>query len=97
MGCNARILRMPFKFLKNAGFVPAEVELFRERGALSASLERCKSETQRVELRRTLSELEQKISLGLEALRINWTLLRVKRRHQAHSPPFRGPFVQPGI
>ena len=32
-------LRMPFKILKNAGFVPAEVELFHERAALSASLE----------------------------------------------------------
>ena len=32
-------LRMPFKILKNAGFVPAEVELFHERAALSSSLE----------------------------------------------------------
>jgi DnaJ-like protein len=67
-------LRMPFKILKNAGFVPAEIELFHERAALSASLESCKSEPERVELRRRMSDLEQKIALRLEALRINGTL-----------------------
>lgn len=67
-------LRMPFKILKNAGFVPPEIELFHERAALSASLEACKSEPERVELRQRLSELGQKIALRLEALRINGTL-----------------------
>ena len=67
-------LRLPFKILKNAGFVPAEVELFHERAALSASLESCQSEAERVELRRKLSDLQQKIALRLEALRISGTL-----------------------
>ncbi len=67
-------LRMPFKILKNAGFVPAEVELFHERAALSASLESCKSEPELVDLRKKLGDLEQKIALRLEALRINGTL-----------------------
>jgi hypothetical protein len=67
-------LRMPFKVLKNAGFVPAEVELFHQRAALSASLERCASDAERRELQRQLSDLEQKIALRLEALRINGTL-----------------------
>jgi hypothetical protein len=67
-------LRMPFKILKNAGFVPAEVELFHERAALSASLRACTSEPARIELRRKLSDLEQRIALRLEALRINGTL-----------------------
>jgi RimJ/RimL family protein N-acetyltransferase len=67
-------LRMPFKILKNAGFVPAEVELLHERAALSASLESSKSEAERVELRRKLSDLQQKIALRLEALRINGAL-----------------------
>jgi len=66
-------LRMPFKILKNAGFVPAEVELFHERAALSASLEGCKSEPERIELRRRLSDLEQRVALRLEALRVNGT------------------------
>jgi hypothetical protein len=67
-------LRMPFKILKNAGFVPAEIELFHERAALSAALAGCTSEPERVELRRQLSDLEQKIALRLEAMRINGTL-----------------------
>ena len=67
-------LRMPFKILKNAGFVPAEVELFHERATLSSSLKNCKSEPERAELRRKLSDLEQKIALRLEALRINGKL-----------------------
>ena len=67
-------LRMPFKILKNAGYVPAEVEMFHERAALTASLERCAAESERRELLRKLSELEQKIALRLEALRVSGSL-----------------------
>ncbi len=67
-------LRMPFKVLKNAGFVPAEVEFFHERAALSASLRVCASETERNEVRSKLSDLEQRIALRLEALRVSGTL-----------------------
>jgi DNA-binding GntR family transcriptional regulator len=67
-------LRMPFKILKTAGYVPAEVELFHERAALAAALESCGSQDQQRELQRQLSELEQKIALRLEALRVNATL-----------------------
>ena len=67
-------LRMPFKILKDAGYVPAEIELFHERAALSASLASCKSDAERVETLRKLSELEQKIALRLEALRSSGTL-----------------------
>lgn len=67
-------LRMPFKILKDAGFIPAEVELFHQRAALSASLEHCASDAGRRALQRQLSELEQQIALRLEALRISGTL-----------------------
>jgi hypothetical protein len=67
-------LRMPFKILKNAGFVPAEVELFHQRGALSKLLRSCQSESERAEERRKLSDLEQKIALRLESLRVKGTL-----------------------
>ena len=67
-------LRMPFKILKNAGFVPAEIELFHERAALAAALDTCGTEAKRIELRRRLSDLEQAIALRLEALRTNGTL-----------------------
>lgn len=67
-------LRMPFKILRNAGYVPAEVEMFHERAALTAALEGCELESERRELQRKLSELEQKIALRLEALRSNGSL-----------------------
>jgi DNA-binding GntR family transcriptional regulator len=67
-------LRMPFKILRNAGVVPPEVELFHERAALARSLAACTSEADRVELRRKLVDLELKIALRLEGLRINGTL-----------------------
>ena len=67
-------LRMPFKILKNAGVVPAEVGMFHERAALGAQLEACDSEVERAELRRKLMELQQKIALRLEALRVDGTL-----------------------
>ena len=61
-------LRMPFKILKNAGFVPPEVELFQERAALNAALDTADA-AERGALRQRLSDLEQKIALRLEALR----------------------------
>jgi hypothetical protein len=67
-------LRMPFKILKNAGFVPAEIELFHERAALNAALQACTVEAERCELRRRLSDLEQKLALRLEALRTQGAL-----------------------
>lgn len=67
-------LRMPFKILKNAGFVPPEVERLRERAVLAAALQACNDEAQRQALQRKLSELEQAIALRLESLRRNATL-----------------------
>ena len=67
-------LRMPFKILKDAGFVPPEVELFHERAALRAALDACHGEAERTAARQRLSELEQKIALRLEALRISGAL-----------------------
>ena len=67
-------LRMPFKILKNAGFVPPELELFHARAALAASIRECTDEAEQKALRRQLSELEQKIAWRLEALRINGSL-----------------------
>ena len=67
-------LRMPFKILKDAGVVPAEVQLFHDRAALAAALERCTTDGDRRDLQRQLSDLEQKISLRLEALRTGGSL-----------------------
>lgn len=67
-------LRMPFKILKNAGFVPAEVELFHERAALASALQACASETERTDILRKLADLEQRLALRLEGLRSSGTL-----------------------
>ena len=67
-------LRMPYKILKNAGFVPPEVELFHQRAALVAALEAASSEAEQTVLRAKLSELQQRISLRLEGLRANGSL-----------------------
>jgi hypothetical protein len=66
--------RMPFKILKNAGFVPPEVEWFHERARLRQELEAAGTEAEKVALRKSLSELEQKLSMRFESLRANGTL-----------------------
>ena len=67
-------LRMPFKILKNAGVVPAEVALFHARAALAASIRECSDAAEQKALRQRLSELEQKIALRLEAMRVDGSL-----------------------
>ena len=67
-------LRMPFKILKDAGVVPREVEMFRERAELAKQVQECTDPEEQRVLRQKLSELEQAIALRLEALRINPTL-----------------------
>jgi Domain of unknown function (DUF1992) len=62
-------LRMPFKILKRAGFVPPEVEMFQRRAALNAQVAAASSKAERDALMRELSNLEQSISLRLEAMR----------------------------
>ena len=62
-------LRMPFKILKNAGFVPPEVDLFHERARLVAALAACTESAEQMALQGALSMLEQKLALRLEALR----------------------------
>ena len=67
-------LRLPFKILKDAGFPPPEVELFHERARLRATLEAATEASERERLRRELSELEQRLALRLESLRVNASL-----------------------
>jgi len=64
-------LRLPFKILKDAGFVPPEIELFHERARLRESVARANDAAERDRLMRALCELEQKIALRLESLRVH--------------------------
>jgi hypothetical protein len=67
-------LRMPFKILKDAGFVPAEIEWMHRAAAVKAELASA-SEPGRVDaLRRELADLQQRIALRLEKLRASGSL-----------------------
>jgi len=67
-------LRMPMKILKDAGALPPEIEWFHERARLKASIEATVEPDERRKLQVRLMELEQKIALRLEALRVNQSL-----------------------
>jgi hypothetical protein len=62
-------LRMPFKILKDAGVVPPEIELFHQRARLREAIAALPPGSERDQLKQKLVELEQVISLRLEALR----------------------------
>jgi len=67
-------LRMPMKILKDAGVVPVEIEWFHERARLRASIEATADPARRRQVQLKLIELEQKIALRLERLRLSSTL-----------------------
>ena len=70
-------LRMGFKALKDAGFVPPEVETMQQIAALRAQLATPPASTDTAEadaLRRRISELQQHLSLRLEKLRTSASL-----------------------
>lgn len=62
-------LRLPFKILKNAGFVPPEIEAFRELGALREQLAAAPEPAAAQALRQRITDLEQRLALRLEGLR----------------------------
>ena len=62
-------LRMAYKALKDAGFVPAEVEMFHQVAALRQQLATTTGEDESRALRQRMSELQQRIALRLERLR----------------------------
>ena len=67
-------LRMPFKILKDAGFAPPEVGLFQERAQLRAAVAQARDPAERARLAQQLLELEHKLALRLESLRIHASL-----------------------
>ena len=70
-------LRMAFKALKDAGFVPPEVETMQRIAALREQLAALSDMTDPAEadaLRRRISELQQHLSLRLEKLRSSASL-----------------------
>ena len=67
-------LRMAFKALKDAGFVPPEVELMQQIGALRECIAAAPDGPEAETMRRRLSELRQQVALRLEKLRSSGSL-----------------------
>lgn len=67
-------LRMPFKILKDAGFAPPEVALFQQRARLRGLVAQASDPGARAGLQQQLLELEHKLALRLESLRLNASL-----------------------
>ena len=67
-------LRMPYKILKDAGFVPAEIEWMHRAAALKAQIAAAPDEAAAEPMRRELAEMQQRIALRLEKLRASGSL-----------------------
>jgi hypothetical protein len=67
-------LRMAFKALKDAGFVPPEVELMKQVAALRECINAAPDAPEAEAMRKRASELQQHIALRLEKLRGSGTL-----------------------
>jgi len=63
-------LRMPMKILKDAGVTPPEIGMFHERARLRLLIDAATDAGERDRLRRELFDLEQKIAVRLESLRL---------------------------
>jgi hypothetical protein len=63
-------LRMAMKILKDAGVAPPEIALFHERAELRKRVTECTDPAEREKLQLELTQLDQKISLRLEAVRL---------------------------
>ena len=67
-------LKMPFKMLKDSGFVPPEVEAMREIARLQAALAECTDEVAALALNLRLANMRQQLALRLEKLRTSGSL-----------------------
>jgi hypothetical protein len=61
--------RVGLSLLKNAGFVPVEVDLLREISRLNDAIAACKQDETRALLRKQLQEEEVKLHLSIERSR----------------------------
>lgn len=67
-------MRMGFKILKDAGFLPPEVELMRQIEALQQSLKSAPDDAAASAGRRQLADMRQRLALRLERLRSSGSL-----------------------
>ena len=62
-------LRMAFKALKNAGYVPDEVQMLRDVAALRTKLDQTREASARSRLQQQIAELDSLIRIRLERIR----------------------------
>jgi DnaJ homologue, subfamily C, member 28, conserved domain len=62
-------LRMVYKILKNAGYLPAEVELLKRLAQLKESIAATSDAAERDRLRVQLGELQQRVAIMFDKLR----------------------------
>jgi hypothetical protein len=62
-------LRMAHKVLKNAGYVPAEIEMLQQLAQLRELLSGTSDAQQQRELKVKIAKLQQKVTMTLEAMR----------------------------
>lgn len=62
-------LRMAYKALKNAGYVPEEVEMIRTIADLRAKLQKATDEADRTGLEKRIAELDAAVRIRLEHMR----------------------------
>lgn len=67
-------LRLPFRILKEAGYVPHEVLQLHECARLREAIAVCPDEAQAEPMRRRLADLQQLVALRLERLRVTGQL-----------------------
>jgi hypothetical protein len=61
--------RLAYTMLKNAGYVPTEVQWLKEIEALTEELAACSDETRRAAIEREIREKRLKVKIFLESLR----------------------------
>lgn len=62
-------LRMAYKVLKNAGYVPAEIEMLQKLAAMREELSATPDTKTQQELKVKIAETQQKVTMMLEAMR----------------------------
>ena len=62
-------VRMAFKILKNAGYLPAEVQAAKDLAGLKKRLKECTDEQKKCELKVKIANAQQKVTMMLERVR----------------------------
>jgi hypothetical protein len=62
-------LRMAYKILKDAGYVPAEIEMVQRLAEMREQLNATRGEAEQRALKTKIAELQQKVTMMLEAMR----------------------------